>query len=188
MAEARLVVFWATCGVTFISRNFATCSATSKALSAPSVIRPHPGTSPTMASAASRSAVPVACVVSVSTTGPLRFSISRWPMWQSLDACPRALRWSRASGSVVEACVALLRRSPRKPRSPLRPGPGGSSPPPLGRPEALHAGPGLDQGAIDGEVLGREVSLHGRVDQDGAQEDAGDIAPEQPLAVLGEHR
>ena len=56
------------------------------------MIRPHPGTSPTMASAASRSAVPVACVVSVSTTRPLRFSMSRWPMQQSLAAWPRALR------------------------------------------------------------------------------------------------
>jgi hypothetical protein len=44
----------------------------------------------------------------------------------SLASLPAPLRCSLASGSVVEACVALLRFSPRKSCSPLRPGSGGS--------------------------------------------------------------
>jgi hypothetical protein len=53
-------------------------------------------------------------------------------MWQSLASLPEPLRYSRASGSVVEACVSLRRRSPWKSRSALRPppvSPGGGSPP-----------------------------------------------------------
>ena len=45
----------------------------------------------------------------------------------------RPLRMSRASGSVVDAWVSLLRFSPWKSRSPLRPGPGGVPPPSFGR-------------------------------------------------------
>jgi hypothetical protein len=44
-------------------------------------------------------------------------------MWQSLASLPRPLRNSLASGSVVEAWVALLRFSPWKSRSRLRPPP-----------------------------------------------------------------
>jgi hypothetical protein len=54
-------------------------------------------------------------------------------MWHNLEACPAALRNSLASGSVVEACVSLLRFSPWKSRSPLRPGAGGSPLPSFGR-------------------------------------------------------
>jgi hypothetical protein len=43
------------------------------------------------------------------------------------------LRISRASGSVVEACVSLLRFSPWKSRSPLRPASGGEPLPSFGR-------------------------------------------------------
>jgi hypothetical protein len=52
-------------------------------------------------------------------------------MWQSFASLPRPLRTSRASGSVVEAWLALVRFSPWKSRSALRPPPlaGGSSPP-----------------------------------------------------------
>jgi hypothetical protein len=55
-------------------------------------------------------------------------------MWQSLASLPWPLRNSRASGSVVEAWVALRRRSPWKWRSLLRPLPAGnpSSGSPLG--------------------------------------------------------
>ena len=50
-------------------------------------------------------------------------------MKQSFASLPRPLRSSRASGSVVEACVALWRRSPWKSRSALRPPPAGGSAP-----------------------------------------------------------
>jgi hypothetical protein len=45
-----------------------------------------------MARAAVRSAVPDAGVSSVSTISPFRFSISTWPMKQSLAPWPSALR------------------------------------------------------------------------------------------------
>src|SRR6516225_1144117 len=66
----------------------------------------------TISSAAARSAVPVAKVNSVSTTRACRFSIRTCPKWASLAGCPGPLRYNRASGSVVEACVSLLRFSP----------------------------------------------------------------------------
>ena len=56
-----------------------------------------------------------------STISPLRFSIIRCPMWQSLASLPAPLRNKRASGSVVEECVSFLRFSPWKSRSALRP-------------------------------------------------------------------
>src|SRR5215467_469480 len=74
-----------------------------------------------MSRAAARSAVPLASVSRASTMSPLRFSVSRWPMWQSFASFPAPLRNSRASGSVVEKCVSFLRFSPRKLRSALRP-------------------------------------------------------------------
>src|SRR5690606_17200393 len=55
-------------------------------------------------------------------------------------------------------------------------------------PEALHAGPGLDQGAIDAEMLTRQQPLDPPQRQDLAQELGGYIALEQALAVLRECR
>ena len=55
------------------------------------------------------------------------------PIKKSLASLPLPLRWSLASGSVVEICVSLLRFSPWKSRSPLRPPAGGSSEPSLAR-------------------------------------------------------
>lgn len=49
-------------------------------------------------------------------------------MKQSTAPVPRLLRNSRASGSVVEACVSFVRRSPRKFTSALRPAPDGGGP------------------------------------------------------------
>ena len=81
MAERRPEWFFARCGVTPIARSAATCSAASKALSDPRVIlRPPRANCPTIASAASRSARPVAWAARVPTIGPCRFSISKWPM------------------------------------------------------------------------------------------------------------
>jgi uncharacterized protein with beta-barrel porin domain len=80
-----------------------------------------------------RSAWPEARVVTAPTIKPLRFSISAWPTKHSRASLPGPLRRRRASGSVVEACVSFLRRSPLKSRSPLRPGPGSSPEPSLAR-------------------------------------------------------
>src|SRR4051794_25816447 len=55
-------------------------------------------------------------------------------------------------------------------------------------PETLHRGPRLDQRAIDRDVLVREQPRHLRVSQDRAQEAMGDVAFQQPVAVLGEYR
>ncbi len=54
-------------------------------------------------------------------------------MKASLASLPLPLRNSLASGSLVETCVSLVRRSPLKSRSPLRPGAGGSPEPSFGR-------------------------------------------------------
>jgi len=51
---------------------------------------------------------PVARVSRVSTARPWRFSIIAC----QLCRLPRPLLWSRASGSLVEACVSVLRFSP----------------------------------------------------------------------------
>src|SRR3954469_24348194 len=66
------------------------------------------------ASAASRSAEPSACVAIASAISPCRLSISRWPRYARRDSLLCDFRYNRASGSVVDACVSLLRRWPRK--------------------------------------------------------------------------
>ena len=55
-------------------------------------------------------------------------------------------------------------------------------------PEALHGGPSLDQRAVDREVLVRQQRLDLRLVEHGTQELGRDLALEQPVAVLGEHR
>src|ERR1700747_2889419 len=93
----------------------------------------RPALSLIMSRAALRSDVPLASVNLASTISPWLFSIIIWPMWQSLASFPTPLRNSRASGSVVEACVSLARFSPWKSRSELRPPSlGGSSLPSFG--------------------------------------------------------
>ena len=72
--------------------------------------------------AASRSAVPSACVNIAFTISPLRFSINTCPRYPSLASWPDPFRYNRASGSVFDSCVSLLRFSPRN-------CPGSSSPP-----------------------------------------------------------
>src|SRR4051812_2390326 len=63
------------------------------------------------ACATSRSAaVPLAAAPTrPSTISPLRFSISERPMNDSLASLPLPLRNNLGSGSVVEACVSLVR-------------------------------------------------------------------------------
>ncbi len=75
-----------------------------------------------IASAASRSAVPLACVISTSTISPLRFSMRMCPMWHRRDLSPALFLNSRASASVVLAWVSLQRSCPLKFTSGLRPG------------------------------------------------------------------
>lgn len=69
--------FCAPCGVTFRLRHSPTKSAVSYNLSVPTVTCPVPGTLSSITRAASRSAVPFASHVSVSTINPLRFSTSK---------------------------------------------------------------------------------------------------------------
>ena len=87
--------------------------------------------------AAARSAVPVAWVAQTLATSPCRLSSSTWPRYASLASFPPPFRCSIASGSVVDWCVSLRRRSPWKltvgfpgssgDRSAPRPGSGSSS-------------------------------------------------------------
>ena len=64
--------------------------------------------------AASRSAVPVAWVAQTLATSPCRLSNSTWPRYASFASFPWPFRCSIASGSVVDWCVSLRRRSPWK--------------------------------------------------------------------------
>ncbi len=52
--------------------------------------------------------------------------------------------------------------------------------------EALERGPGLQQGAVDGEVVAGELVLLAGEVEHGLEELAADVVLEQPLAVLGE--
>jgi hypothetical protein len=104
---------------------------------------------------------------------------------------------SMASGSVLEMWVRLLRFSPWKSTSGAaaaarRRSAAASLRPALATQirspglEALERGPGLQQGAIDGEVLtGKQVLLTSEA-QDCLEEFAADVVLEQPLPVLGE--
>ena len=121
------VLLLTTWGMTLFARHFFTNSLVSYALSAATVARLLPGISSIISRAASRSQVPVAWVTSPSTAKPLRFSISTWPVKESLASLPLPFLARRASGSVVEAWVALERFSPWKSTSSLRPWAGGSS-------------------------------------------------------------
>ena len=58
----------------------------------------------------------------------------------------------------------------------------------LPRLEALHAGPGFHQRAIDREVIRRQKLLDVGLRQDRRQELGGDLAFEQTVPVLREHR
>ena len=56
------------------------------------------------------------------------------------------------------------------------------------RPEALDACPGVEQRAIDREVLRREQGLHPELHQHGGKEACRHLARQQPVAVLGKSR
>src|SRR5215831_8061486 len=103
--------------------------------------------------------MPFASVTAVSTTSPLRFSISACPMKLSLASLPTPLRCSLASGSrgrsvcriaallAAEVLLAVAARVGRVARSGLRP-------------EALHLSPGLDLRAVHRKVLVGEEMAH----------------------------
>src|SRR5918992_4242305 len=103
-------------------------------------------------------------------------------MKHSRASLPLPLRNSRASGSVVEACVSLLRRSPWKSRLVLRPPPGGSSRSSLDRKlfKDAHAS---TRGAVDREVLAAQELPDPRVVQDRCQQLGRDLTIEQAVAV-----
>jgi hypothetical protein len=80
IGERWPLVFWATCGLTALSRSAITKSALSYPLSAPSVTGCGGVASGSIsASAARRSVWPEAVVVTAPTIRPLRFSISAYP-------------------------------------------------------------------------------------------------------------
>ena len=137
-----------------------------------------------IASAASRSAVPLACVISTSTISPLRFSMRMCPMWHRRDLSPALFLNSRASASVVLAWVSLQRSCPLKFTSGLRPG---------GVPlsssfafETLVRGPGLNQRAVHAEVFvaGKPAPLGAELDA--LEEGARQVFVEEAFAVGAE--
>src|SRR4051794_8813878 len=108
-----------------------------------------------IASAASRSAVPVAWVTIAATTSPVRFSINAWPheaefgfLATSFAIEPRLRIRARGMRGVagllaVEIALAIAARTGWIARAVLRL-------------EALHRGPGHDLRAIDREMLVRQ--------------------------------
>ena len=58
----------------------------------------------------------------------------------------------------------------------------------VSRPKTLHRRPGFDQRAIDREMIRAKQALHPRLRHHRAQQLGGDIALQQPLAVLGKCR
>ena len=143
-AARRPDVLCATCGVTPRWPAAGRCARPRHtALSAPSVARrPRVAASRSWPRPPPAPPAPLRAWCARPRSARCRFSISRCPMKHSREGWPSALRYSLASGSVVEACVSLLRFSPRKFRSALRPGPPRAvHPGTVLAPEALHRRP-----------------------------------------------
>ena len=95
------------------------------------------------------------------------------------DRAARRGRWSiRGSRSSASPCGSCARRC--APVRRLRPA--------VLRPEALHRRPGLDQRAVDREVLVREQRLDLRQPQKRGKELPRHLGLEQPVAIVREHR
>ncbi len=127
-----LLVFSATWGST-PSRIAVTKAASSQPLSPPSVI---PSGSPkflVIISATSRSAVLVASVILAPTVRPWGFSSSDARIWYGFPLWLGAFLYSRASSSLIQACVWLLSFSSRNSCVTLRLGVGGLPLPSLDR-------------------------------------------------------
>ena len=145
------------------------------------VISPGPARAATRSTAARRSAKPAARVSSASTTRPWWFSISTWPkaeprfLTMTFAKQPRiriggrgvagvgpvlAVEVSARVATTIWWLVLIILRA-----------------------EALQAGPGLDQGAVDREVLAAQELPNPRVAQHRRQEFGRDLTLEQPVAV-----
>ena len=169
------------CGVTPRSRSCITKSRASQPRSAASVTGPAVGSRSSIHTAASRSAG--ARATSGSTTRPCRFSISTCPTKHSFRLLPRAVqpgigvsgRSIVVAGAPLAAQVAAALAAVRRRCARLALGP-----------EALHRGPGLDQAAVDAEVLARHQAAHPRLIQQLGQERGGRVARQQPVAALRE--
>src|SRR5216683_10933 len=188
MALRRPLVFCVTCGVTCRCRRLATQSLVSYPLSAAKVRgwKPRSRAASISLGAMSRSAVPVARVSWKSTTSPLRFSISAWPMNQMSFFTFALLGQERVgiSGALMRRIRAALavevdRRIARIVRRRIR------RRLVLGA-EALQAGRGFDQRAVDREVLVAQQPQTSRLTDHLIEEPLGNLVPEQPPAVLGE--
>src|SRR5829696_5304916 len=159
----------APCGATLIERSSLTKSTASYPLSAPRVMRPGRSARGSIIwSPAMRSAWPSALVRQASTTRPWRFSMSAWPMKHSLASRPGPLaiepgvQIGGALMAVVGAALAVevaLTVAPRRWRTARA----------ILRAEALHRRPGLDQRAVDAEVLRRQQALDPRVGEHGGE-------------------
>src|SRR6266702_3545780 len=108
-------------------------------------------------------------------------------MWQSLAACPAAFLYSRASRSVVEAWVSLLRGLPRKSASPLRPGAGGSPEPSFGLKLFMLAHASINVPSTEKCSSDSKGSTFGST-RIAARKARANVAPQQTFTVLGEHR
>src|SRR5882724_11781733 len=163
-----------------------TKSLVSYALSAPSVMRSTPSTRSAIIIAATRSAVPLHWSNSVSTTSPFRFSIITLPQYASLASWPPLLRASRASGSVVDWCVSLLRFSPWKSTF------GGQDRPVVDSSdpsvESSSDSPKLRSASVYREVLIAGQTFCLRLSNNLAEELTRHMAFQKPVAVLGEDR
>src|SRR5215216_1968192 len=159
MAERR-VVFWATWGVTLIERSSFTKSCASKALSAPSVIAPgRSAWGSIRARAATRSAWPFAPVRQAPTSKPEPFSFHEAQfgfLALALAIEPRVRIGGRGMGRVRALLASEVRLgiAPSVCRRCIRAAPRIIAAGVLGL-EALHRSPGLNQRAVDREVVRR---------------------------------
>ncbi len=142
----------------------------------------------TMISAAARSAWPSTGVSTASTISPLR-------LHQGMSH--EAQRGPDAGAFLVELRRRVRRRGVRVVGAPLAPevyldvaaavtGWGWRAI--VFRPHALHRRPGLNQRAVDAEVVVRQKPLHPRLRQNRRQELARHVALKQPVTILRKRR
>ncbi|MGY2812082.1 hypothetical protein ACVIHF_008812 [Bradyrhizobium sp. USDA 4506] len=110
-------------------------------------------------------------------------------MKQSFVSLPFPLRYSLASGSVVEAWVSLECFWPWKSASALRPPPGagGSPEPSFGLTLFIEAQASISVPSTE-KWIARQKPLHPGLRQHRREELGRDVAFQQPVAVLREHR
>ena len=126
-------------------------------------VLPASALSSIMSSAVVRSAVPLASVKRASTMSPSRILRQQMPMWQSLASLPAPLRtaWRRGRWS-RNACRSCVSRRGSRARRCVRRRLSRRRLAAVLRHKTLHAGPGLDQRAVDREVLaGKKLRARG---------------------------